>query len=76
MTDDYQQWADAGCPEPSAAERVDGGECEYCGEPADFRVEVEEQVAFLTCESCSRSNRVHAEDVLDNPVTVEVSADE
>lgn len=50
-------------PEPVAAERISGVECDYdCDNEADWLVEVEGWTGFVCCQSCSVSNRIYAKE--------------
>lgn len=74
--DAHQQWVDAGCPEPRAADRqVDDEPCEYedCNNDADYRVQWDGGTLTYCCQRCSEQNRIYAKEngLLDNEVRVD-----
>lgn len=73
---EYREWVEAGEPEPTAAERVDGGDCSYedCENDAEYRVEWERQTTVLMCDNCSRTNRIWV--VENDLLAVDIVADE
>lgn len=66
MSDDLVQLP-PGFHGPVAAEYDDGDECVYCGRESEFKVELTDGgVTFHTCAGCSRTHRVHAQDLVDD----------
>ena len=67
--------------EPTAAEQVDEGECDYrdCNNTADYRVQIEAvgsraATTVLMCDDCSRQNHiwVRENELLRREVTADV----
>jgi hypothetical protein len=58
----FQEWVEAGAPEPIAAEEVNEGDCAYedCDSKAEYRVQWDKgDVTSLMCGDCSTKNRIY-----------------
>lgn len=66
QSEEYQEWVEAGAPEPTAAEPYyDGRGCEYpdCNNPGEWIIEVEGRQTFRCCDACGQSKRIYPEDL-------------